>query len=227
MLRAILMVPLLAGAAEAFATGFDHDLCPTSRLSRSEYRQLDAQVRAATGLRLADRDPYTCRRGGSVTVYGSTRRSIEKEGTELWYEAQCEFNREFSPVWDCKHIPMRIVRVRDHWRDGDGEVYIPLKSDGVLVQRRLNEAWALAATLGEQHACEPKPSAAQQILEVRSDLAYYFNHFEVAMENERFTLWTTRYAIQFTADATEGGLHLRCWRPRKSPTECLISRCPA
>ena len=49
----------------------------------------------------------------------------------------------------------------------------------------------------------------------------------VAMEGERFTLWTLRYAIHFTADAPESALQLRCWRARKSPHGCMTTRCPA
>ena len=228
MVRPIPWILLLAWASPAVATGFDEDPCRQQSLTSGRVQQVDAQVHAATGLHLEDRKPFACRNAGYVTVYGTTRHVTDPDGSERWYEAHCEYRRMFSTKMDCRFIGQRIVRVsRGPGREGEARVFIPLESDGALIRRRLDDALALASTLGEQNACDPQPAAAQQILELRADLSYPSSGLQVAMEGERFTLWTLRYAVHFTAGTPDSALHLRCWRPKKSPHECLTSSCPA
>jgi hypothetical protein len=225
MLRAIAMILLLVWAGPAFATGVDEVPCPSYALSRAQLKLLGAKVHRDTGLRLEDRDPYACSEGGSVTVYSATRYANDPDGAERWYEAHCLIDR--LARWKCEYIGQRILRFSDPRRDGDARVFISMTADAVLARRRLEEAWALKGTLAEQNHCDPQEAAAQQFPELRSDLAYPLNHLQIAMEGERFTLWTLRYAIHFTADAPESALQLRCWRARKSPLECMSSSCPA
>ena len=225
MVRAIPLLLLIAWAGPVFATGFDEIPCPKYALSRAQLAQFAAKVHADTGLQLEDRAPFSCSRGGTVSVYSATIRAQDPDGAESWVETQCEFDRETT--WECKYIGQRILRFRGPWRDGDAEVFISKTANGVLARRRLDEAWALTGTLREQNHCDPRESAGQQLLELKSDLAYPWNTFQLAMEDERVTLWTTRYAVHFTAGSPEAALQLRCWRPRKSPMECLTTRCPA
>ena len=224
MVRQILLILLLAWAGQAVATGPDEIPCPAYKLSRAQLKQFRAKTHAETGLPLEDRDPFSCSYGGSVSVYSATRHAQDPDGAERWYEAQCDFDR--VATWECRFIGQRILRFSGPWRDGDAQVFISMTADAVSARRRLDEAWVLAATLGEPDSCDPGESAAQQLLELRSDLAYPWNTFQVAMEENRVTLWTTRYAVHFTASSPEAALRLRCWRPRK-PFECMTTRCPA
>lgn len=227
MKRVLLLLLSLAGAAPVMATGFDDIPCPRYSLSRSQVRHLGAQVREETGLRLESGKPYVCQQGEYISAFITTRRATDAQGAEHWYEGQCESSLDLLPRWQCEYSAQRIVRIGGFERDGEAEVVIPLDSDARLIRLRLAEAFSLTKTLSEQNSCETGPSTAQQLLEVRSDLAYPWNVFQVAVEAARFTLWTTRYAIHFSADAEEEALQLRCWRPRKSAQECLSSRCPA
>jgi hypothetical protein len=68
-------------------------------------------------------------------------------------------------------------------------------------------ASALLLTMDARATREPDGAAAQHLAD------------------GRFTLWTTRYAIHFTAESPGSGLHARCWRPPKQ-FECFTAPCP-
>jgi hypothetical protein len=227
MRRVLLMVLSLAGAGPAFATDVDDIPCPAYSLSRTHVRQLHALVRKATGLPLESRKPYVCQQGALLFALVTTQRETDPEGAGRWYEGQCESSRRRLPRWRCEYSAQRIVRFGGFEREGEAEVVVPLTSDALLIRQRLKEAFTLSGTLAEGNSCESGPETAQQLLEVRSDLAFPWNVFQVAVDGERFTLWTTRHAIHFTADGADQPLQLRCWRPKKSPLECTSSRCPA
>jgi hypothetical protein len=224
MLRAIATILLLVWAGQSFATGFEENPCREISLSRMQLKQLKAEVHASAGLQLEDRDPYSCSLNGHVSAYAVTRHVKDPDGSERWYEGNCDLYR--STGWDCRFVGQRILDFSGPWRDEHAKVFISMSADAFLARRRLEEAWTLTGTLAEQNHCDPQQSVAQPLLELRSDLAYPFNHLQIAMEGERFTLWTQRYAIHFTANAPESALQLRCWRARKSPHECMTTSCP-
>jgi hypothetical protein len=224
MRRAIAMILLLVWSGQSFASGFEENPCRQRSLSRMQLKQLKAEVHAATGLQVDD-DIYSCSRKGRVSSYLATRHVRDTNGSEHWYEGTCDRDRRRG--WDCEFVGQRTLDFSGPWGDAHAKVFISMTADASLARRRLEEAWTLTGTLAEQNHCSPPEAAVPQLLELRSDLSAPFYQLQIAMEGERFTLWTLRYAIHFTADAPESVLQLRCWRARKSPLECMSSKCPA